>query len=234
MNNTSVETIIASLKSFGSEKNVEGMKRYGIVSKNAYGVSTPVFMRMSKEIGKNHSLALKLWRTGIYDARVLAFLIEDANKVTEQQMERWVKDFDNWAICDGCCLHLFDHTRFVYKKIIEWTEREEEFVKRAGFTLIATRGVHDKLASDDLFTSFLSIIEYNSCDERKYVMKAVNWALRQIGKRNIQLNKKAIRTAQEIQKLDSRSARWIASDALRELKSDAVQKRLLKKTKTQQ
>jgi len=141
-------------------------------------------------------------------------------------MDRWVEDFDSWDVCDQVTSRLFDKTPFAYKKVHEWTKRDEEFVKRAGFAMIAALSVHDKKASDKEFEKFLPMIVRESKDERNYVKKAVNWALRQIGKRNKALNRKAIKTAERIRKIDSRSARWIATDALRELKSDAVQRKL--------
>ena len=172
-------------------------------------------------------LAHDLWKTKIHEARILAGMIDEPEKVTEKQMEQWVKEFNSWDLCDQLCGNLFDKTRFAYKKIFEWSKREEEFVKRAGFVLIATLSVHDKRAKDKKFEQFFPIIKKHSIDERNFVKKAVNWALRQIGKRNISLNKKAIKVAREIQRIDSKSAQWIASDALRELKSEKVQKRLM-------
>ncbi len=159
----------------------------------------------------------------------LAFLIDEPSKVTEKQMEQWVKEFDNWAVCDGCCMNLFDKTIFAWKKAVEWSRRKEEYEKRAAFALMAVLAVHDKEAEDKQFLSLLPIIKREAVDERNFVRKAVNWALRQIGKRNLALNKKAIQVAKEIQKMDSRSARWIAADALRELTGTAVQRRLSRK-----
>ncbi len=202
------------------------MAKYGIRSEKCYGISMKELMKIKRRVGRNHELAAGLWDSGIHDARLLACLIDDPKLVTEAQMDRWVKDFDNWAICDGCCGHLFDKTPFAYRKAREWTKRKEEYVKRAGFVLVATLTVHDKKADDDAFLVFLPAIIESSTDERQYVMKAVNWALRQIGKRNPRLNREAIRVAERIHKMDSKSARWIASDALRELRSDAVQNRL--------
>ncbi len=223
-----VKQILSRLESLGNPKNVAGMARYGIIAKKVYGASAPAIRSLAKEIGKNHELALKLWNTEIYDARILAAFIDDPKLVTEEQMESWVKDFDNWAICDGVCIHLFRKTPFAWKKSIAWSKRKEEFVKRAGFTLFATLAVHDKDAGAEKFIKILPIIIRESIDVRNGVKKAVNWALRQIGKRNIELNKHAIKTGEEIKKIDSPEARWIASDALRELKSNAIRKRLLK------
>jgi 3-methyladenine DNA glycosylase AlkD len=222
-----VKQIVKRLEAIGDPKNVAGMARYGIVAKKAFGVSAPAVRAIGKEIGHSHELALKLWATENYDAQILAAFIDEPNLVTENQMESWVKDFDNWAICDGVCIHLFRKTPFAWKKAKAWSKRKEEFVKRAGFTLFATLAVHDKQADDKKFIQLLPTIKRESKDERNGVRKAVNWAMRQIGKRNLVLNKYAIQTAKEIKKIDSPSARWIASDALRELTSDAVKKRLL-------
>ena len=218
--------ILQKMKSLHNQKNVEGMARYGIASKNVLGLCMPDIERMKREIGRDHALALKLWDSGIYDARILAALVDEPAKVTESQMEKWVRDFDNWAVCDNTCMKLFDRTPFAYKKALEWSSRPREFEKRAGFSLMATLTVHDKKAVDAQFLKFLPIIKRESVDERNYVRKAVNWALRQIGKHNKNLNKAAIKAAEEIQKKNSKAARWIAADALRELRSEAVKKRL--------
>jgi 3-methyladenine DNA glycosylase AlkD len=218
--------ILKRLKSLSNPKNVEGMARFGIISKNVLGITKPVMDKIAKDIGKNHNLALRLWDSEVYEARVIAALIDEPALVTEKQMEDWVEDFDNWGVCDNTCSNLFDKTPFAYKKAKEWSSRSEEFVKRASFALVAALAVHDKKATDDDFIKFLPIIKKASIDERNFVRKAVNWALRQIGKRNLALNKEAIRTANDILEVDSKSARWIANDALKELKSDAVKRRL--------
>jgi len=218
--------ILRTLKSHYKPENIEGMARFGIVTKKAYGVPAPALRRLAREIGKDHALAQRLWSSGIHDARVLAALIDDPAEVTEEQMESWAADFDNWGVCDACCGNLFDKTSLAYRKAVEWSRRDEEFVKRAGFALMACLVVHDKKADDRQFERFLPIIEREATDDRNFVKKAVNWALRQIGKRNLRLNRKAIERAERIRALDSRAARWIAADALRELRGDAVQKRL--------
>ena len=218
--------IIKKLQSLKNPENVAGMARFGINPNNTYGVSIPTLRKMAKESGKDHSLAQELWASRIHEARILAGFVDDPKLVTAEQMENWVKDFDSWDICDQVCSNLFDRTPFAHKKAIEWSNREEEFVKRAGFVLMAALSVHDKKAQDDEFLIFLPIIKREATDERNYVKKAANWALRQIGKRNSTLNKKAMETAKEIQKLGSKSARWIASDAVRELTSKSVQENL--------
>jgi len=218
--------ILAELESQANPANVAGMARYGISLVNTLGVSVPVLRAMAKRIGNDHALARELWASGIHEGRSLAGLIDDPGSVTEAQMERWVKDFDSWDVCDGVCSNLFDRTPFAYEKAVAWSSRSGEFVKRAGFVLMAALAVHDKKAPDGRFREFLPLIEREAVDERNFVKKAVNWALRQIGKRNRALNRDAIAAAKRIRKIDSRSARWIAADALRELESDAVLKRL--------
>jgi 3-methyladenine DNA glycosylase AlkD len=225
----SVKSVLAELRALGSAEAVRGMARFGIRSEKVYGVSAPDFHRLAKRIGRDHGLALGLWNTGVHDARILAALIADPGQVTEAQMDAWVADFDNWAVCDNCCGHLFDKTEWAYAKAVEWSAREEEYVKRAGFVMMAELAVHDKAAPDARFLGFLPIIRRGATDERNFVKKAVNWALRQIGKRSPALNKRAIAAARAIQKLDSAAARWVAADALRELTSEAVQKRFQRK-----
>ena len=222
----SFDEVLKQLKSKARPGQLEGMARYGIVGKKRLGVSIPDLRKLAKNIGKDHELALKLWKTGIQDARILAAMVDVPEEVTDGQMEDWVKDFDSWDVCDQVCMNLFEKISFVLKKIHQWSEREEAFVKRTAFSLIACLAWHDKEADDDFFLRLLPIIKKGATDERNYVKKAVNWALRNIGKRNSNLNRIAIQTAEEIQQMDSRAARWIASGALRELKSEAVRKRL--------
>jgi len=218
--------ILRKLKCMSNPEAVAGMARFGISHRNALAVSIPNLKKMAKEIGKNHKLAEQLWRSGIHEARILAGMIDDPEMVTEAQMENWAKDFDSWDLCDQCCSNLFDKTDFAREKAIEWTSKDEEFVKRAGFVLMACIAVDDKKAEDKRFERFFPLIIREAADERNFVKKAVNWALRQIGRRNLRLNKKAIKTAKGIQKLDSKSAKWISSDALRELTSQGIQRRL--------
>ena len=221
-----VEEVLKKLKKLSNPKNLEGMARFGINPNKALGISIPKLRKLAKEIGNNHKLALQLWKTGIHEARILAGLIDEVDKVTTKQMDLWIKDFDSWDVCDLVCANLFDKTSFAFKKAVGWTKRKREFEKRAGFALMACLAWHDKEADNNKFIKFFPAIKKESIDERNYVKKAVNWALRQIGKRNKELNKEAIKVALVIQKIESRSARWIANDALRELKSEAVQKRL--------
>ncbi len=179
------EEILIKLKSLSNPEAVAGMARFGINTKKAYGVSIPDLRKMAKGIGKNHILAQKLWDSGIHEARILAGMIDLPERVTEKQMKHWVKDFNSWDVCDQVCSNLFDKTKFAYPKAIKWSKRNEEFVKRAGFVLMAALAVHDKEASDKEFLKFLPIIKREATDERNFVKKAVNWALRQIGKRNL-------------------------------------------------
>jgi len=218
--------ILKKLKALSNPKAVEGMARFGINPENTYGVSIPDLRKISKEAGKNHTLAQKLWSSGIHEARILASMIDEPTTVSEEQMERWVKDFDSWDVCDQCCMNLFEKTKFAYQKCVEWSSNKQEFVKRAGFVLMACLAVSDKKVIDEQFVNFFPIIKSESVDNRNFVKKGVNWALRQIGKRNRNLNKMAIRTAKEIQEIDSKSSKWIASDALRELTGEKIQKRL--------
>ncbi len=218
--------VLEKLKTLSNPKAVEGMARYGINPENTYGVSIPNLRKIAKETGVDHALAQQLWASNIHEARILASMIDKPEMVTKEQMEGWVKDFDSWDVCDQCCMNLFEKTEFAYHKAVEWSSNDEEFIKRAGFVLMARLAVSDKKADDKQFEGFLPIIKREATDKRNFVKKAVNWALRQIGKRNLSLNKKAIEAAREIQKMDSTSARWIASDAIRELTSEAVLERL--------
>jgi 3-methyladenine DNA glycosylase AlkD len=222
----SVKDVLNRLESKAQPEQLAGMAKYGIATERRLGISVPDMRKLAKELGRNHKLALDLWRTGIAEARIVAGMVGDPAKLTEQQMEEWVKDIDSWDVCDQVCMNLFEKNRLVWKKIIDWSEREEEFVKRTAFSLIACLAWHDKKASDDRFIELLPIIVREASDDRNFVKKAVNWALRNIGKRNLNLNEAAINTAKEIKRLDSKAARWIAADAIRELESDAVQSRL--------
>ena len=218
--------IITHLKNKGSPRNLASMEKFGIDIRHAVGVDIPELRRLAKNIGPHHNMAAELWRSRIHEARILAAYIDDPIKVTARQMEEWVGDFDSWDVCDQVCGNLFDKTDFAHKKAIEWTYRKEEYVKRAGFAMMASLAVHDKRAGYPAFEKFFPHIIRESRDERNYVKKAVNWALRQIGKRSLTLNRRAIEVAKEIMKIDAPSAKWIASNAIHELESEAVQKRL--------
>lgn len=221
------QQILARLESRADPARVESQERFGVTTSNvSYGIPVPALRAMAKEIGKDHDLAEQLWSSGVHEARLLATLIDDHKQVSEAQMERWASTFDSWDVVDAATGNLFDRTPFAYRKAAEWSAREEEFVKRAGFSLMAYLAVHDKRANDEAFLAFLPLIKREAGDDRNFVKKAANWALRSIGKRNANLNQAALECAQVIRALDARSARWIASDALRELTSEAVQARL--------
>ncbi|MBU4246033.1 MAG: DNA alkylation repair protein [Nanoarchaeota archaeon] len=227
--------ILKTLKSQYNAKNAAEMAHFGINSKNVLGISMPYLKKFAKKIKKEaktnkngaeyrHKLAQELWDSEIFEARSLAVLIDEIKLVDEKQMECWVNDFDSWGICDQTCGYLFDKKEIAWQKAVEWSAQKEEFVKRAGFVLMATLAVHDKKTDDTAFLKFLPIIARESTDARNFVKKAVNWALRQIGKRNAALNKKAIETAKDILKIDSKSSCWIAKDAIKELEKHAVRK----------
>jgi len=224
----SVEEILKKLKTKARPDQLEGMARYGMVAERRLGVSVPDMRKIAKELGKDHKLALELWKTGIPEARIVAALIDEPEKLTEKQMEDWVKGINSWDVCDQVCMNLFEKTPLAWKKILDWSKREEEFVKRTAFALIACLAWHDKEAEDEKFIKLFPVIKRGATDERNFVKKAVNWALRNIGKRNPNLNKVAITAAKEIQRIDSKAARWIAADTIRELESEAVQRRLRK------
>jgi 3-methyladenine DNA glycosylase AlkD len=228
-----VSEVLEKLESLGSPENIAGMRRFGIETTESFGITAPVLKQLAKEVKRQapdrHALALELWDTGNYEARAIAFLIDDPKQVSPAQMEKWAKDFDNWATVDGTCSYLFCRTPYAYEKVFEWANRDQEFVKRAAFSLVAYLAVHDNKAPGDKLAGFLPLIERHSDDDRNFVKKSVNWALRQIGKRSIELNKMAIDTAERIRAQDTKPARWIASDALRELKSEKVIERLRKK-----
>ena len=234
-----VTGILAELRAMGGEKNRAGMARYGINVQDAFGVSVYELRKVARRVGTDHGLALALWATGTHEARLLACFVDDPALVSDRQMEAWARDFDSWDICDQAATSLFDLTKHAWPKAITWATRDEEWVKRAGFALMAGLAAHDKSAGNRAFVKLLPVIEHGAADPRNFVKKAVNWALRNIGKRNRALNAAAIACAERIRAaanqraggerggdLQTRSARWVAADALRELGSDKVQARL--------
>ncbi len=231
MESPTARNILRRLRSLGTRRNIDGMARFGITSKKVFGVSAVPLRKLARKIGQNRPLAQQLWRSGYLEARILASMIDDPSKVTGRQMDRWVRDFDNWAVCDACCGVLFDKTPFAVQKAFQWSTNPREFVRRAGFVMMAELAIHAKDASDETFERFFPSLKRGSRDNRNFVRKAVNWAIRQIGKRNIPLRRKAIRLAHEIKALDTPAARWIAADALRELTNPALITRLQKKEK---
>lgn len=223
-----VEDIIIILKEHSSPESLTSMLKFGINAESALGVKIPILRQLSRQIGKNHNFAQELWKTEIHECRILASMIDEAGKVNSKQMDEWTAAFNSWDLCDQCCYNLFRYTSISFDKAMEWSFRPEEFVKRAGFALMAGLAIGDKTTSDDKFEQFFPAIKRESVDERNFVKKSVNWALRQIGKRSPELNQKAIELSMAIAQIDSKSARWIAKDALKELNSLAVQERLNK------
>jgi 3-methyladenine DNA glycosylase AlkD len=217
------------LQQRGTAANREGMARYGIVAKKVIGVSVGTLRSLAKELGRDHALAKALWKTGYYEARMLSALVGEAERVTPAEMERYAKTFDNWAICDTMTFALWDRSPHAWAKVREWSKRDEEFVKRASFAMLASLTVHDKSAPDERYLEGLRLIEREATDNRNFVKKAVNWALRSIGKRSRMLNKEAIAIARRLATSGDPAARWVGKDALRELTSPAVQRRLSKK-----
>jgi 3-methyladenine DNA glycosylase AlkD len=225
---TSVEEVLEKLRAKAQPDQLAGMARYGMTVEKRLGVKIPELRRLAKEIGRDHQLALALWETGVAEAMILASMIDIPEEVSEAQMEAWVADFDSWDVCDQVCMNLFEKTPLVWDKIRKWAEREEEFVKRAAFALIACLAWHDKGADDETFIALIPVIKAGATDGRNYVKKAVSWALRNIGKRNPALNKTAIRVAEELREVDSQAARWVASDVIRDVTREKVQARFQK------
>lgn len=221
--------VLAHLRQKGSAQGVAGMARYGISGRVVYGVSGAQLKQIARAHRRDHALAVELRRSGIFEARALAALVEDPRALTPADMDRWVREFESWADCDSACLQLFWKAPCAFEKAQAWSRKREEIVRRAGFAMMAALAVHAKDAPDARFLPFLRRIESTAGDERNLVKKAVNWALRQIGKRNRKLNREAVRAAKRIARQGTPSARWIASDALRELQSAKVRERLAKR-----
>jgi len=224
----SVEEVLSKLKAKARPDQLDGMAQYGMVTEKRLGVSIPDLRKAAEELGKDHRLAIQLWKTGIPETRILAAMIDEPDKLSATQMDNWVKEINSWDVCDQVCMNLFEKSPLAWRKVLEWSERDEEFVRRAAFALMACLAWHDKDASDDQFIKFFPVIMGGATDERNLVKKSVSWALRNIGKRNPKLNKAAIRTARKMQRIDSKAARWVAADAIAELESEAVQRRLKK------
>jgi 3-methyladenine DNA glycosylase AlkD len=220
---------LRELKRLADPKTRAKLAYFGVNVPKAHGIAAPVLHALARHIGKDQQLAEELWASGIHEARILATLIGEPEKITGVQMERWVHDFDSWDLVDTACCYLYATAEPAWQKVFEWSNRRGEFEKRAAFSLAAYLSYKDKSAQDAQFERFLPVIEREAHDERNFVRKAVNWALRNIGKRNLRLNAAAIRTAKRIRQQVSRSARWIAADALRELQSEPVRARLRKK-----
>jgi 3-methyladenine DNA glycosylase AlkD len=221
-----VRTTIAWLKRRGTKRNRDGMARYAIVSDRAFGVSVGDLRGLAKRLGRDHDLALALWDTGWYEARMLSAFVDEPARVTPAQMDRWCRDFDNWAICDTLCFHLFDKTPHAWRKVAAWSRRREEFVKRAAFALLASFALHDKKAPDEPFARCLPLIERAAGDNRNFVKKGVSWALRGVGRRSSDLHTAAVALARRLAASSEPAARWVGKDALKELTSPAVLRRL--------
>ena len=219
-----VAEVVAELERLANPVNVTGMARFGITGRNILGISIPQLRLIARHIGRNHTLAGELWTTGIFEARILTAFIADPARLTLRQARAWTKDFESWADCDGVCIHLFRKCPFAHAFAIECSRRKPEFVKRTGFTLMATLAVHDRASPPAVFLDYLTRIAQAANDDRNGVKKAVNWALRQIGKRDPALRQAAIRTAESIREQGTPAARWIASDALRELRRNHQRK----------
>jgi 3-methyladenine DNA glycosylase AlkD len=217
-----VADALAYLERKGSKRNREGMARYAIVADKVFGVSVGEIRAYAKRLEKSHALALALWKTGWYEARMLAPFVDEPSRVTPAQMDRWARDFDNWAVCDHACFHLFDKTPHAYAMVPKWAARKEEFVKRAAFALMASLALHDKKGPDKPFVRFLPLIERAATDERTFVKKGVSWALRGIGHRNPAMRAAALRSAERLAASDDRAARWVGKDALRDLNRPAA------------
>ena len=223
-----VQHVLDWLEQHGTQAHRDGMARFAIVAHKAFGVSVGSLRQHAKRLGQNHELAAALWDTGWYEARLLACFVDDPARVTPAQMDRWCRDFDNWAICDTVCFHLFDHTPHAWRKLEPWSRRRGEFAKRAAFALLWALSVHDKRAADEPFLQGLALIERHADDERNFVKKAVNMALRAVGKRNAALNTAAVAVARRLCSAQDPTARWIGRDALKELTGPAVARRLVR------
>ncbi len=216
--NPAVHALLAHLQAHANPANVAGMARFGINSENTLGVSVTELRRVARETGRSHPVARALWASGIHEARILATMVEEPERVTPRQMDAWARQFDSWDVCDQACMNLFRYTPFAFEKAAEWARAKPEFVRRAGFALMAALAGKAKGAPDAQFEAFFPLIAEAAGDERNFVKKAVNWALRGIGKRNPALREKAIAVAERIRRQDSRAAKWVAGDALRELR----------------
>ncbi len=222
----SARQIMARLKSMGDPEDLKGMARFGMAVEKRFGISVPEMRKIAKEIGRDHALALELWGTGVADARIVASMIAEPEAMRAKDLQEWVSGFDSWDVCDQVCMNLFEKVPLARRKIPEWAAREEEFVRRAAYALIACLAWHDKEAPDAEFRRYLPLIKAGANDDRNFVKKAVSWALRNVGKRNAALHEAAIRTARELQRTDSKPARWIAADTIRDLEAAEARRRV--------
>lgn len=217
------EDIIERFESLKNEDNIKGQERFGIKSNKGYGIRMPEIRKIAKEVGRNHEIAVKLWNQGYHESKILAFMVEEEDKFTEKQLDLWIKDFDSWDVVDQACINFLRRIDFAIEKIPEWAKSDEEFIKRTAFSLIAVLAVHEKKESDDYFRKYYTLIKEASCDNRNFVKKAVNWSIRQIGKRNRVLNKEMIDLSNEILQNDCKASNWIGRNAIKELESEKVQ-----------
>ncbi len=220
------DEVLTWLERRGTRRNVDGMARYGIHTERAFGVPMGTMQSLAKRLGKDHALATALWDTGWYEARTVAAFVDDPQRVTRRQMNAWAADFDNWAICDTVCFHLFDRTPFAWEKARQWATSPREFVKRGSFALMASLAGHDKTAPDARFLAFLPLIERGAHDERNFVKKGVSWALRRIGRRDPALHKAALELATRLSKSEDAASRWVGKDAIRDLTNPKVRAQL--------
>jgi 3-methyladenine DNA glycosylase AlkD len=223
-----VNVAITKLRKLSSKSTRDGMARYGLPSANALGVPVGKIQNLGKELGRDHELAEALWQTGIYEARMLAAFVDEPELVTPTQMDRWCKDFDNWGIVDTVCFKLFDQTPHAWKKVVQWSRRSAEFEKRAAFALLACLGVHDKEATNEQFLQCLPLIKKAATDERNFVKKGVSWALRVVGRRNVELNQACVELAEELAASDNAASRSLGKEALREFRGRIVTRKLSK------
>lgn len=224
----SMDQVLDKLKARARPEDLTGMAEYGMATQKRLGVRVPEMRKIARQVGKEHQLALALWQTGIAEARIVASMVDRPEEVSEEQMEAWVLDLDSWDVCDQLCMNLLDKTPLAWRKAREWSQREEEYVKRAAYALIACLAWHDKAASDQAFVDLMPLIVAGATDGRNYVKKAVSWALRHIGKRNPRLHTAALQTAAALSEMEAPSARWIAAQAVRDLASEATRRRLAK------
>jgi 3-methyladenine DNA glycosylase AlkD len=226
-----VNEVLAWLERRGTRKTRDGMARYGIVAEKAFGVPVSGLQQLAKSLGRDHDLALGLWKTGWYEARMLTAFVDDPVQVTAAQMDRWAREFGNWAVCDTVCFHLFDRTPYAWKKVEQWSDRRDEFVKRGAFALLAGLALHDKQSGDDPFLRSFALIERAASDERNFVKKGVSWALRVVGRRNVVLNAAAVDVSRSLAEATDVAARWIGKGALRELTGPVVRRQLARPAK---
>lgn len=228
----SVPEVLSALERKGSKANRDGMARYGIVSPKIFGVSVAAIRAMAKEIGRDHALAQALWDTGWHEARMLACFVADPQVMTPAEMDRWTRDFDNWAITDTVCFHLFDRSPHAWRKVDQWSRKNGEFMRRAGFALLASLALHDKKGSDDNYRKRLPLIEEFASDGRNFVKKAESWALHGIGCRSAELHEAALAVGRKLSASEDPAERWVGRDAVRKLDSAATWKRLMRATRS--